>query len=176
MKRGGHFLIMVGFLLGAWVAVQQEGPVNWRWYLPAFVLGVLGVVLARRGTHSEARAGDALSLNVQTLKESLARIVRNIDELEAQKSEMNPYDARGRIDELFPDDLTNFADARESIAHRFGLQAYANIMNHFAAGERYLNRVWSASVDGYIDEVQEYIGRSREQFTQAQEKLQALEA
>jgi hypothetical protein len=46
-------------------------------------------------------------------------------------------------------------------------------MNHFAAGERYLNRVWSASVDGYVDECRAYIGHAREQFHVAWDKLAA---
>ena len=55
-------------------------------------------------------------------------------------------------------------------------RAYAEIMNEFAAGERYLNRVWSASIDGYIDVINEYLGRARRQFEQAQAKLTALGA
>ncbi|MCZ6508515.1 MAG: hypothetical protein O7A04_10795 [Acidobacteria bacterium] len=57
--------------------------------------------------------------------------------------------------------------ARESISHRFGLQAYAEVMNAFAAGERYLNRVWSASTDGYIDEAHTYIDKARGEFENA---------
>jgi hypothetical protein len=40
-------------------------------------------------------------------------------------------------------------------------------MSNFAAGERYINRVWSASTDGYVDEVILYLGRAREQFREA---------
>jgi hypothetical protein len=58
-------------------------------------------------------------------------------------------------------------EARKSIAHRFGLQAYADVMNPFAAGERYINRVWSASTDGYIDEAHTYLDMAREQFDEA---------
>ena len=46
-------------------------------------------------------------------------------------------------------------------------------MSRFAAGERYLNRVWSASADGYIDEVNTYIEKSREQFSDCLSKIQA---
>ena len=35
----------------------------------------------------------------------------------------------------------------------FGMTAYAEVMSRFAAGERLLNRAWSASADGYLDEV-----------------------
>jgi hypothetical protein len=47
-------------------------------------------------------------------------------------------------------------------------------MNEFAAGERYLNRVWSASVDCYIDDVHEYLGRAKEQFINTRDVLSKL--
>ena len=49
-------------------------------------------------------------------------------------------------------------------------------MSEFAAGERYLNRVWSASTDGYIDEAHTYLDKARDQFAHANETLQALVA
>jgi hypothetical protein len=74
----------------------------------------------------------------------------------------------------FPRDLDAFVQARESVAHRFGLQAYAEVMNPFAAGERYLNRVWSTSTDGYVDEAHRYIDMAREQFESALAEFRAL--
>jgi hypothetical protein len=47
-------------------------------------------------------------------------------------------------------------------------------MNYFATAERYLNRVWSASADGYIDEVNEYMERSEQQFEEALSALRGL--
>ncbi len=81
---------------------------------------------------------------------------------------------RIRIDELFLEDFAMFVDARESIAHRYGLSAYTDVMSCFAAGERYLNRVWSASADGYIDEVNAYLDRALEQFTDSHQKVRQL--
>ena len=49
-------------------------------------------------------------------------------------------------------------------------------MSSFAAGERYLNRVWSASADGYIDEVNTYIEKAREQFVDSLNKIQFYKA
>ena len=65
---------------------------------------------------------------------------------------------------LFIDDINTFVEARKSIIHRFDMQSYADLMNHFAAAERYLNRSWSASADGYIDESYTYIAKAAEQF------------
>lgn len=87
------------------------------------------------------------------------------------KDNIHTYDMHKKIDALLLEDLDAFAEARETIAHVHGLANYADVMNHFAGGERYLNRVWSASADGYIDEVNEYIGRAQEQFEEAQKLL-----
>jgi hypothetical protein len=78
------------------------------------------------------------------------------------------------IDRLFREDLNNFADARESMIHVFGIQDFAEVMSNFAAGERYINRVWSASVDGYVDEVNLYLERALNQFVEAQEHFYEL--
>ena len=69
--------------------------------------------------------------------------------------------------------LRRFAEARESMVHLFGLQTYADIMSSFAAGERYINRVWSASADGYDEEAATYLEKAATQFADAQEQLLA---
>jgi hypothetical protein len=51
--------------------------------------------------------------------------------------------------------------------HVFGMQNYADVMSAFAAGERYINRVWSASTDGYLEEVRLYLEKARNQFVEA---------
>ena len=63
----------------------------------------------------------------------------------------------------------------ECIAHSYGLAAYADVMSCFAAGERYLNRAWCASADGYIDEIHQYIDKAREQFASSLDKVLALQ-
>ncbi len=66
--------------------------------------------------------------------------------------------------------MRRFADARESMVHLFGLQTYADIMSDFATGERYINRVWSASADGYDSEADDYLKKAALQFDAAKEK------
>ena len=51
----------------------------------------------------------------------------------------------------------------------FGLQKFADIMPSFTAGERYLNRIWSASTDGYMDEMLLYVENSLHQFHDARD-------
>jgi hypothetical protein len=78
------------------------------------------------------------------------------------------------IDQTLRTDLRRFADARESMVHLFGLQVYADIMSSFAAGERYINRVWSASADGYDGEAAKYLEKAATQFAGAQAQLAAV--
>jgi hypothetical protein len=102
--------------------------------------------------------------------------VENITQLNVQKHSVNTYDMHRHIDKLFAEDLDSFVQARESIAHVHGLTAYADVMSYFAAGERYLNRVWSASVDGYIDEVNAYLDKAQTQFVESLQKIHELKA
>ncbi len=175
-KLLGYLLITGGFLGGAFVAVLETEEVGWGGFLSALAVGAAGVALVRLITHQAAREEDTLAANIKSIRQSLAKVVENITALDKEKASINPYDLRHRIDDLFPEDLTTFVDARESISHVYGLQPYADVMSIFAAGERYLNRVWSASADGYINECHTYLEKAREQFVAAQEKLTALEA
>ncbi|MEE8191884.1 MAG: hypothetical protein V3T74_04010 [Gemmatimonadales bacterium] len=175
MKNLGYLLIVAGFLAGALVSVLDEELVGWTLYAVALAVGVTGIVIVRTVTHRQAREGGRLARGMEDIDASLDRIVANIRQLNAQKADLHPYDVRTRIDELFPDDINTFVEARASIGHVHGLQAYAEVMNYFSAGERYLNRVWSASADGYVDEIDEYLGRSQVQFAGAQEQVRLLE-
>ncbi|MFB0516664.1 MAG: hypothetical protein ACETWG_08670 [Candidatus Neomarinimicrobiota bacterium] len=175
MKALGYLLIVGGFLGGALTAVLETERVYWEIFLVAIVAGAAGVALVRLTTLRAAREAEALAANIQNIRQSLTRVVENITTLNREKESIHPYDFRHRIDELFPVDLTTFVEAREAIGHLYGLQAYADVMSIFASGERYLNRVWSASADGYIHECHTYLGKAREQFTAALDKLHELE-
>lgn len=166
MKLSGYVLIAVAFLGGSLSAVWRASEVLWGYYITMIAIGVLGVLLVRLGHRKLALGKSRLASNMDDITNSLARIVANITQLDADKQSIDTHDMRHRIDELIAADIIIFVDARESITALFGLAVYANIMSHFAAGERYLNRVWSASADGYIDEVNAYLEKSRYQFTQ----------
>ncbi len=167
MKTIGYLLITAGFLAGALVAVVDEEQVNWFIFSAAVGAGIVGVIIVRFGHRQVTHAEGKLASNMQEITSTLQRIVDGMARLNTEKNSINTYDMRHRIDENIAAEILAFADTRETIATLFGLAAYADIMSHFAAGERYLNRVWSASADGYIDEVNAYLEKSVYQFTQA---------
>jgi len=167
MKWIGFLLVTVGFVGAALAAVVDQSVIQWLWYVPALVVGVAGVVMIRVDHARQHKTEHHVAANIETIEGSLTRIAANIDKLNADKHSIDTYDVRHKIDELFIDDLELFVDARQSIVHRYGLAAYGEIMGSFAAGERYLNRVWSASADGYIDEVNEYLQKAKDQFAES---------
>lgn len=171
MKVLGYILLVAGFLAAAFVSSLNPTAVRWVWYLPILAAGFAGVILIRTAQRRLARDEHVLKANRDNLDRSLSNIVTNLEDLQKKKSRIPPYDLRFEIDKKFRDDLINFADARESLAHIYGLQAFADIMSHFAAGERYLNRVWSASADGYAEEALTYIGKAEKQFIAAKAQL-----
>ena len=166
MKLIGFLMVTVGFIVAALAAVVDENVVTWWWYVPALAVGAAGVAVLRIDVARHSKTEHHVAANIGTVESSLAKVAAHIDKLNADKHSIDTYDVRHRIDELFTDDLETFVEARESIAHRYGLAAYAEVMTTFAAGERYLNRVWSASADGYIDEVNEYLEKAKTQFTE----------
>jgi RNase adaptor protein for sRNA GlmZ degradation len=176
MKLIGYLLIAAAFLIATLVAVQQVLEVNWMWFVPFVVVGFVGVVVVRKASHAETRAEDKVAANIGVVHSSLEQVVQKVAQLNADKANINTYDMRLRIDDTVLTHLDDFVAVRESIGHKYGLQEYADVMSSYAAGERYLNRVWSASADGYIDEVNAFMDRAEAQFKDAFEHLKQLEA
>jgi len=71
-------------------------------------------------------------------------------------------------------DLALFVNSRESMIPVYGLQEYADVMNDFAGGERYVNRAWSASADGYVDETWHCVEVARGRLARARDRLESL--
>ena len=169
------FIIMAAFLAGAFISVLDTTQVNWAWFVPVLGVGVAALFIYRRAHHVEAKASHRLSGNLQILESSLTNILGNLEALNNDSGNLPVYEARFEIDRLLREDLNNFANARESMKHVFGLQNYADVMSAFAAGERYINRVWSASTDGYVDEVRSYLERATHQFREARSLFAELQ-
>ena len=164
-------MIAIAFLGGALAAVLDEENVQWTLFVPIVVVGAAGVARVYVGRKRRISSQENLAAGMQNVETSLKNIAEKMKLLNSEKQSIDTYEVRHRIDELFPEHLSMFVEARKTIAHNYGLQAYANVMNHFAAAERYLNRVWSASADGYIDEVNTYLDKAEVQFVQALDKV-----
>lgn len=175
MKNLGFLLLCAGFLFAAYSTALDTELTNWVLFAPSAFAAVIGVILVKRATSGEATSETVLTANRAELSEALENIVGNLEQMTSAGYSLSTATLRDEIDSLLRDDLRRFADARESMIHLFGLQMYADIMNNFAAGERYINRVWSASADGYDAEAATYMKKAAVQFESAQTQLaQAL--
>lgn len=174
MKNVGFLLLIAGFLLAAYSTALDVDNTNWMLFLPAAIGAGLGALLIKRATRGAAKSDSVLSANKAELTDSLKNIVDNLDDMNSAGSSLTVDVLRDEIDKRLRQDLRRFADARESLIHLFGLQTYADLMSHFAAGERYINRVWSASADGYDAEARDYLKRAASQFRDARQQLQVL--
>ncbi|HLR88023.1 MAG TPA: hypothetical protein VK064_09140 [Wenzhouxiangella sp.] len=174
MKAIAIVLVAAGFVAGALISVLEVETVSWGPFVVALLAGFAGIIWYKRLTHAGISADEHVQGNLSTLGSALKNICINLDALVERRKDVPPHEFRFEIDRLFRDDLDAFAEARHSMQHAFGLRAYADIMSAFAAGERYINRVWTASADGYIDEVMRYLERAQRQFHEARDDFSAL--
>lgn len=170
MKSIGYLLLCTGFLAGAYATALDVQNVRWGLFATAALAAIAGLIILKRQASSESRSESVLELNRSELHDSIRSVVDDLRGLSDEVA-MKGDKLRDWIDGKLRDDLRRFADARESMVHLFGLQAYADIMSSFAAGERYINRVWSASADGYDVEAAKYLKKAATQFAGAQEQL-----
>ena len=172
MKQIGYLLLAGGFVVAAYATALDTVATNWNLFVPAALAGMAGVFSIKRHERGEARSEQVLTANRAELNESLGNIVSNLEQMNEAGDAISTEDLRAEVDSRLRDDLRRFADARESMVHLFGLQAYANVMSDFAAGERYVNRVWSASADGYDGEARRFLGKAEAQFRAASQQLE----
>ena len=167
MKNFGLFLIVVGFVIGTMSAVLDPKQVSWTMFAVGALAGVVGVALARIGTHLAATSKETLAANIKDIDSSLASIIEQVRSLRETKADVDVYDLPQHIEDNLHEHISCFVTARESMIHVYDLNVYADVMSLFAAGERYVNRVWSASAEGYVDEAHTYIDKSCTQFEAA---------
>ncbi|GAB2713403.1 hypothetical protein [Halomonas garicola] len=175
MKNAAFILVILAFLGGAFLASLDENEVNWLLFTPTMLVGFVSALVYIKESNKAAIHSDTLKNNQTTMDTSLHNIVANLNALEGRKDKVPTYDMRFEIDHLFREDLRQFADARNSMKHLFGIQSFADIMSSFAAGERYINRIWSASTDGYVDEVLLYVSKANDQFKHALDVFDAAQ-
>jgi len=170
MKNLGYFLVAAGFLGGAYVTSLDVQNVDWRIFGVMAAAAVVGLIIYKQQVGALARSEEVLEVNRIELRESIANVVEDLRDINEGELTQGAV-LRDRIDLKLREDLRRFADARESMVHLFGLQTYADIMSNFAAGERYINRVWSASADGYDEEANAYLKKAAGQFDAARQQL-----
>ena len=174
----GHVLLWAGFLVGAFVTVRstevEESPwstIWWPAYGTALCVAIIGVIVLRITKRPANVALDEQAGAIDELAAILVRLHSTVERWITTSDEIPVYDFHGMIDENLADDLGRFAELREALIPEFGLDHYARVMTEFALAERTINRAWSASADGYVDEVQASLGRAGAHLSAARGRL-----
>lgn len=171
MRKLGYTFVTISFLAGSYLVSLDKFLVQWSFFIPCMLVGFVGIAFVKISAKKTTHSKETFDENISVLEKSIANIISNLKTLNDQKEKINVYEFHPRIDELLVEDINKFVNARHTISHVYNLQVYADVMSDFAGGERYVNRIWSASVDGYVDEVNEYLGKALFQFQEAESKL-----
>ncbi len=169
----GWMLFAGGLFCAAFFSVEQVNGIAWRAYGFALAVALMGALLLR---FTARRAPGLLVLDIQVIRSSLTMLAAKLKNLDAAKrAEVGVAGIRDFIDRHLVPDVHRFLAARETLIFRHGLPTYGRVMDAFAAGERALNRAWSASADGYRDEVDACLDRARDRFAQALQLVEQAE-
>jgi hypothetical protein len=161
------------------VKVKEFSFGNWseRWY---FLLGCAGLfagaMLARAAKAQQlarvASGPDAPEPPEDVLKGIVTevRVLRN--DLPRMPDSTRRLDAIiDRIGKLSAESVPAFVAGRALLISRMGLGGYAQLMDRFAAGERQLNRAWSAAADGYEEEAVECLETAAAVLEEAEQRI-----
>ena len=172
-KLYGSLALFGGFLAGAYVVVAQAETIDWTHYAIAVAVMFVGLVASRAAAKDAAAGDDSHGASLKALQSSLERIIAKVREFGSIDSDEALTELHTRIDAELVEPIGDFVEARESMIPLFGMQTYADIMSAFATGERLINRTWSASADGYVDEVRSCLGTALTEFESADKQLAA---
>jgi hypothetical protein len=162
------------------VRVKEFSFARWsEWWI--FALGSLGMLcgamLMRVASAWELQAAtEGAASPEQGAESALQQLRQELGELRRQLTAASDGDERlrlidTRVERMISEHVPPFLAARALLVSRLGLAGYAQLMDHFAAAERQLNRAWSAAADGYEQDAVECLQRGALLLDEAAQKM-----
>ena len=144
----GQILLWSGFLGAALAAVcriESAGippwqTIEWTWYAVSMTVGVVGVAVLRASSRAAAQHSVRVEGEFEMLETSLAILQQNIGDLCSRQDTTELQKTVSFIDSQCAEPFSDFADSRNALIQRFGLQGFAEVMTQFASAERFVNR------------------------------------
>ena len=125
-------------------------------------------MLLRASKAAQASSPERGEAEFSTLTRSLEVLIDGVGELRGICASESPKLVVQYIDDQLSEPFADFADARNALVDRFGLDGFADVMTQFASGERFVNRAWSASADGYRGEAEASLERAEGHLRRAE--------
>jgi hypothetical protein len=174
----GQALLWAGFLSGSLATVfslenvdRPWATINWPWYVTSALICAVGIVVIRLSKKSNAAESVQSAAQFETLPRTIQQLRTKVADLKKTQDRLKPSEIVKFIDDTLADELREFVDARQAIVTHAGLHSFADVMTQFSAGERAINRAWSAAADGYVDEVAICLDRADTFFERTQQLL-----
>jgi hypothetical protein len=150
--------------------------IPWLWFGISAAVSFAGVVLLRMKIGPDEKHEEKTAESLTALNDSIARLANSAALIAKKQDKLAPTEMVHEIDEYCADDFALFVEKRKSMISAYGLKDYANVMTQFSAGERAMNRAWSAAADGYVDEVRDCLERSHRHLKETHDLLSNLAA
>lgn len=163
-----------------WERKFQVQPVLTGTSLAVLALGiVLRYATLRPDSDDVAASSGSLAVfrgAMAALDEAVEQLARDTEGIDwADERVHGLYDeVHQRIDLLVTGPLADAVESRQALADAYGMAAYGRVLEPVARAERYLNRAWSASADGYPGETVDYLHRAVPAVEEACQELAAL--
>lgn len=171
----GFIVFAIGIIisiLGA-AKVPAEGS-KWPDTLVLFSIGaaiaIAGLMMWRMAV-KKANAEEANTKDDKDPATLLSNLVEPLQKLSNDIADLDADAITQRVDEVLDKYVLPFADVRQRIVNKLGMEKGAEILVVVAYGERMLNRVWSAAADGHLPEAQASFPEALEAFTEAKKLL-----
>ncbi len=181
LRLWGHLLLWLGFLVGVFMTVRHVEVVNdkwstiqWPYYVGSLLVGLAGVVVLRLTQQRAVTHADKLQSDIKVLEAKVSDLLAELAALLKGRDATSVFAVHTLIDARLVDKINAFVHARETLIHTYGLRQYAQVMTDFSIAERLVNRAWSASADGYIDEVWLSLEGAQSKFQVVEANLLAL--
>jgi hypothetical protein len=150
--------------LAEWAGV---GGVGWG---AGIALILVGAVLARRQS-AEAFAGGGEGVGAVDFPGTLARLRVELEALASDLSGVAMDETapglRARLDDLRIGLIEPVVDGRGQLIARHGIARFAEYFSPFSAGERNLNRCWSALTDGHAVVARDALTKAQAELDEA---------
>ena len=162
---------------------QAGGP-----FALGIILLIVGALLARKEARAAALGGsekvykgarNKAAVDFGQLLQELNDDLKGANERVAEVSEPSEDDfeqLRYLIKNLQYDKFEPLIESRVRVEARFGVAGFAAIFGPLSAGERQLNRAWSALVDRHWPEAKDSLSRSARSLQSAHEQVVRLTA
>lgn len=133
-----------------------------------FILSLAGVFFMYKKEENEPADG-AQEERENNPKKLLEEILYYINEIDFKK--MDEEDLQDKIELIQSYQILPFVKNKNELSKKLSISDFTSVFAPFATGERYLNRSWSALVDGYKEESEKSLNISKENFKEAYEQI-----